>query len=235
MARGQRRRNTAFLVFFLVGVPFTFLRHAFGFLWQHYNTPIRGRLGRFHNFPFHRLPLFIAIFLSFGALLLPREPWKHMTSPLLFDVTMGLSSIIMIGRNCGGIDSSTGSTHASHFGTGLAYDPKEDPYYVTNLDLEIEPFIKTALKDVKFTHVVEIVLESVRGDCYPFKEDGLFHQFIKENVKPAVNGTPITAKTVTPFIDSLSKQSLLWDQVWSLCPLTNKAMMGCTFPPVRSC
>lgn len=149
-----------------------------------------------------------------------------MTSTLLYDVTMGLSSAIMMRNTCLGELSQPGEK-TTHFATGLAYNPADDPYYVTNLDLEIDPYIAKALEGVKFTNVVEIVLESVRGDCYPFDEDGHFNNFIKENVKPAENGVPITTKNVTPFIDSLSKQSLLWDQVWSLCPLTNKAMMGC--------
>jgi hypothetical protein len=229
MARGQRRSNTAFIVYFIVAVPITLLRHALGIFWQEWNSTIRGRLGKLHTLPFHRLPIVLALFLSFGALVLPQEPWKHMTSTVLFDVTLGLSSAIMMGNHCGE-ESSAGLTQETHFGSGRAYNPADDPYYVTNLDLAIEPYIAKALEDVKFTHVVELVLESVRGDCYPFKENGLFHQFIKENIKPAVNATPITTKTVTPFIDSLSKQSLLWDQVWSLCPLTNKAMMGCTAP-----
>jgi hypothetical protein len=226
MTRGRHRSSAAFAVFCIVAVPMTLLRHAFVTMWQQWSTagPKKGNLGRFQDFPYSRVPYCLLGFLTFGALFIPQEPWKHMTSTLLLDVTLGLSTIAMKGKQC---SVETEPSLQVHFGTNLGYSPHEDPFYITNLNDQIDPFIASALEGTKFTNVVELVLESVRGDCYPYKEDGPLHQFIKETVQPAANATPLTTKNITPFIDSLSSHTLVWDGAWSLCPLTNKAMMGC--------
>lgn len=175
----------------------------------------------------------IAFTLTVGAIFLPRQPWKHMTSTLLYDIVSGISSVLVDksmrnfhGNQCG---EGTNPTDAqqSPFGT-LSYNPATDPYYITNLNQEIDPFIAEALDGAKFTNVVQIILESVRGDSYPFQEDGLLHRFIKKNIQPAVNATPITTENITPFIQSLAENTIVWDDVWSMCVLTHKAMMGCT-------
>ena len=227
MTRGRQRSSATFALFCIVAGPITLLRHAFVTMWQQWSTtgPKKGNLARLQHFPYHRVPYYLVGFLAFGALFIPQEPWKHMTSTLLLDIAVGLSTVIVKGNKCP--VQTYVSAPQVHFGTNLGYSPDEDPFYITNLNDPIDPFIASALEGIKFTNVVELVLESVRGDCYPFKEDGLLHQFIKENVEPAANATPITTKNITPFIDSLSSHTLIWDGAWSLCPLTNKAMMGC--------
>lgn len=158
-----------------------------------------------------------------------------MRSTLLYDIVRDLWSAARDETvRTLGADQPLNAVHPSGAGTEplhfrhLLYNPTDDPYYVTNLDDDVLPLIAGALEGVKFTHIVQIVLESVRADSYPFQENGLLHQFIQKNIQPAENATPITTQNVTPFIYSVSEHMLHWDQVWSLCPLTNKALLGCT-------
>jgi hypothetical protein len=112
----------------------------------------------------------------------------------------------------------------------LNYNPAEDPYYISNLDLPVDEFIASALKNLRFTNIVHIVLESMREDSYPYDEQGLLHQYIQTNMTPVQNGTPVNTQTITPFIDSLAEHTLSWHTMWSTIPYTHKAMLGCTSP-----
>jgi hypothetical protein len=216
--------STTILVYCVMALPFTALvliiRSLVGkYKWQRKRNPWRIQLSRRHP-----LSLGICFFLV-TILFFSPEPWKQMRSTLIYDVTRGIVSAAGVEfRN----EFATSSNNTDSITVGnLLYNPADDPYYVSNLDNEVYPLISNALKDIKFTNIVQIVLESVRADSYPFQEDGLLHQFIKTNIQPAENATPITTQTITPFIDSLGEHTIIWDQVWSLCPLTNKALLGC--------
>jgi hypothetical protein len=188
--------------------------------WQRKRNPWRIQLSRRH-------PLSLGIcFFLITVLFLSPEPWKQMRSTLVYDVTRGLVSAAGVELRNELATTSSNNTESIAVGN-LLYNPEDDPYYVSNLDDDVYPLISNALKDIKFTNIVQIVLESVRADSYPFQEDGLLHQFIKKNIQPAENATPITTQTITPFIDSLGEHTIIWDEVWSLCPLTNKALLGC--------
>jgi hypothetical protein len=106
------------------------------------------------------------------------------------------------------------------------YDPKHDPYYISNLDQPIDAFIASALEGTRFTNVFHIVLESMREDSFPYDESGLLHQHIQKNLEPAKDGVPLTTKNITPFIASLAEHTLSWHTVWASVPYTHKAMLG---------
>ena len=227
MAHGKGYITTTLAIYLTLAIPVVALRMVLGRRRDRgtkLEEPASGTLRRANP------ANLIAFTLTVGALFLPRQPWKHMTSTLLYDIVSGISSVLvdksmrnLYNKQC---RESTTYAQQSPFGT-LSYNPTTDPYYITNLDQEIDPFVASALEGATFTNVVQIILESVRGDSYPFQEDGLLHEFIKSQIQPAVNATPITTQNITPFIQGLAQNTLVWDNVWSLCVLTHKAMMGC--------
>src|SRR5271167_4720182 len=120
MARGRQRSSAAFGIFCIVAVPMTLLRHAFVTMWQQWSATgsKKGNLARLQDFPFQRLPFYLLGFLASGAVLIPREPWKHMTSTLLFDVTLGVSTVIMKANKCA-VETEAQASPQVHFGTNF--------------------------------------------------------------------------------------------------------------------
>jgi hypothetical protein len=174
-----------------------------------------------------------AFLLVLGAMFLPHQPWRHLTSTLLYDVVGTISSVMLNQSIRDSADCSvpfnTTVLGAHPLGDSF-YNPANDPYYISNLNLSVIPFIAEALKGTQFTHVVHIVLESMRADCYPFREDGLLNQHIRTKLVPTGNEAPITTETITPFISSLAENLISWDTVWATIPFTHKSMLGCTVP-----
>jgi hypothetical protein len=176
------------------------------------------------------LPLFGYFVLSW--IFMPPSPWRGLTSTLACDVTTAVSSVFIHQAFHSGPTLCSGDTSSTRIGTHpfgtLRYNPAYDPYYITNLDQPLDPFIGSALEGVKFTNIVHIVLESMREDSFPYDENGLLHQHILKNEKPVKGGTPITSENLTPFIISLAENTLSWHTMWSTIPYTHKAMLGCT-------
>ena len=175
------------------------------------------------------VPMLVYLILSWPFM--PESPWRGLTSTLAYDVTTAVSGVFIHkafhshgDTNC----ESRNSTVGSHPLGTLRYNPGDDPYYVSNLDKQLDPFIAEALKDVKFTNIVHIVLESMREDSFPYDEEGLLHKHILEHETPAANGTPVTSENLTPFIKTLAENTLSWHTMWSTIPYTHKAMLGCT-------
>ena len=164
--------------------------------------------------------------LLVGGLLLPAQPCRQMTSTLLVDIVRGITSVVVTK----GIQAITGPSGHAKLGSNplgnLNYNPWDDPYYISNLDSPIDPFIAGALDGVQFKNIVHIVLESVRADCFPFKEQSPFVDYIKENFRPRKNGSAITTANITPFIDSLAEHTLSWETMWTLVPFTHKALLA---------
>ncbi len=194
-----------------------------------------------HELPFIRrfipfLPLSLYLVLSWGFM--PRSPWRDLTSTLAYDVTVAVSSVFLHQIFRSSATFCSGETNSTRIGTHplgtLRYNPASDPYYITNLDQPLDPFIASALQGVKFTNIVHIVLESMREDSFPYDENGLLHQHILKNEKPVKGGTPVTGDNLTPFIKSLAENTLSWHTMWSTIPYTHKAMLGCTFLHVLS-
>jgi hypothetical protein len=171
----------------------------------------------------------LGFILIFGALFLPSQPWRHLTSTLLYDVISTISSV-MLSKSLRDIKTCDTSSPIGSSPLGNSYyNPANDPYYITNLDQDIDPFIAAALEGTKFTNVVHIVLESMRADCYPFREDGQLNQHIGQHLKHVENGPLINAQSISPFISSLAENTIVWDSVWSTIPFTHKSMLGCMF------
>ena len=145
-----------------------------------------------------------------------------MTSTLLYDI---FSSVTRPHANV--LLSGSGDTNGTSPLNFLYYSPSADPYYITNLDQPLDPFIESALEDTYFANVVHIVLESMRADCYPYKEGGLLDQRIKREFEPM---SAINTATITPFIDSLSTHIIQWDTMQTTIAYTLKSMLGCTHP-----
>lgn len=190
-----------------------------------------------HELPFIRrvisfFPLFMYLVVCWSFM--PRSPWRGLTSTLAYDVTTAVSSIFLHQIFHSGATFCSGEINSTRIETHplgiLRYNPASDPYYITNFDQPLDPFIASALKDVKFTNIVHIVLESMREDSFPYDENGLLHQHILKNEKPVKGGTPVTADNLTPFIKSLAENTLSWHTMWSTIPYTHKAMLGCTSP-----
>ena len=168
--------------------------------------------------------------LSVSTLFLPAQPWRHLTSTLLFDVVKAVSTVLVAQHLRGEGGVFTGPVVGSNPLGTLRYNPAEDPYYITNLDEPVDEFFASALEGVKFTNIMHIVLESMRSDSYPYDEDGLLAQHIKLNEEPPdEGGTPINTETITPFISSLADNTISWHTMWSTIPYTHKAMLGRTF------
>jgi hypothetical protein len=166
----------------------------------------------------------LIIFLLCGTLLITQQPWKRLKSTLLYDFVSTVSSAVITKslKDTKGCSTTFG---ANPLGT-LNYSPAKDPYYVSNLDSPIHEFINDALEGTKFTNIVHIVLESMRPDCFPFQEESQLMTFIKSNFDFPEGGAAITTANVSPFIASLSKNTILWDRVAATVPFTHKAMIG---------
>jgi hypothetical protein len=187
-------------------------------------------LRRFLAIPF--VPMLIYLVLSWGFM--PESPWRSLTSTLAYDVTTAVSGVflheIFHGSGNNTCDDQSHRVGSHPLGT-LRYNPAEDPYYVSNLDKELDPFLAEVLGDVKFTNIVHIVLESMREDSFPYDENGLLHKHILENETPVKGGTPVTSENLTPFINSLAENTLQWHTMWATIPYTHKSMLGCN--PLR--
>jgi len=177
---------------------------------------------KFINQPHVRLLLLLVI----GNLFLP-QPWRQMASTLLFDTVISISSVLIIKhlRNLAG-DSVKGSDFGDNPLGNLNYNPSNDPFYISNLDSPIHEFVAEALGGLEFTNVVHIVLESMRADSYPFKEDGHLATYIERSFDKPTGAKPITASNVSPFITSLAEQTISWETMWATVPFTHKAMLG---------
>jgi len=169
--------------------------------------------------------LFVLLIIT---LLLPPNPWRHLSTTLVYEVVEALSTIVVAkafyGNACYS-ESMLGSNPLRN----LRYNPANDPYYISNLHQPIDEFIASALEDTQFTNIVHIVLESMREDSYPYQEDGLLNQNIVNNMQLVNGGTPVDAQTITPFISSLAENTLSWHTMWATIPYTHKTMLGCTF------
>jgi hypothetical protein len=172
-----------------------------------------------------RTPLVpLILFLLVGTICLPAQPWRHMTSTLLFDVVGTIGTVLVTKtlrdlKQCPSSDTPTINGNSP-------YNPADDPYYISNLDSPIDEFIAEVIGDVKFTNVVHIVLESMRGDSYPFKENGHLAEYIQKTYPPFPGGAAVTTANISPFIDSLTEHMLQWDTTWTTVPFTHKAMMA---------
>jgi hypothetical protein len=157
------------------------------------------------------LPLVLVI----GALFLPQS-WRKVKSTLLLDTLTAV--------NLKSLYVPTYDPGDDNRNLGLAYDPLADPYYVTNLDHPVDPYIAAALNGTKFNNIVHIVLESMRADSFPWKEDGALAEHLKEFLDAPES--PVIAETITPFMSSLANQTLSWETMWTTVPYTLKAMLG---------
>src|SRR2546430_607675 len=162
----------------------------------------------------------IVLLLLFATLLLPRHPWRHMTATLGYNVVVAALTVTKSRLFDGHL--SCDATEAAI--DGLRYDPSSDPYYVSNLDQPITAYIAQALEGTKFTHIVHIILESMREDSFPYQEKGLLNKYIHESVDPS---NAVNTSTITPFIESLAEHTLSWHTMYSTIPFTHKAMLGC--------
>ena len=164
--------------------------------------------------------------LLIGTIFLPARPWRHLTATMIYDVIAATSTVIVsqhfrdATRLC-----PTMTTGINPLGN-LNYDPTKDPYYISNLDQPIDEFIASALEGTHFTNIFHIILESMREDSFPYDEDGLLHQHVRQNLEPAENGFPVTTENITPFIASLAENTISWHTLWATIPYTHKAMLG---------
>ena len=169
-----------------------------------YDSAPTSIIRHFWNTPF--LP--IISFLLIGAILLPQQPWGHMTSTLLDDVISTMSSVIITRtfQNQGGMFERS-SIDKNPFRT-LNYSPADDPYYISNLDSPIDPFIVDTLEGAQFINIIHIVLESMRSDSYPWNENGALMKHINEKFE-RVDGVPeLTTSNIMLFISSLFEHSI---------------------------
>jgi hypothetical protein len=181
-----------------------------------------GALRHFLNAPL--VPTVLVLLV--GSMFLPQQPWKHMTATLLYDVVGTISSAIITKS----LRDMRGECNASTVGSNpfgsLNYNPADDPYYISNLDSALDPFIAQALEGTQFTNIVHIVLESMRADSYPWNENGDLMKHIKENFAVVDGGPAVTTSNITPFIESVAQHTLQWETVWATIPFTHKAMLG---------
>ena len=170
--------------------------------------------------------LFVLLIIT---LLLPANPWRHLSTTLVYEVVEALSTIVVAKAFYGSACSNSESILGGNPLGNLRYNPANDPYYISNLHQPIDDFIASALEDTQFTNIVHIVLESMREDSYPYQEDGLLNQHVVNNMQLVNGGTPVNAQTITPFISSLAENTLSWHTMWATIPYTHKTMLGCTF------
>jgi len=161
--------------------------------------------------------------------LLPAYPWQEMTRTLPFDVTCAIVKNLVGGHAPKGQGiERVGSTLFDIFGP-RNYSPNEDPYYISNLDQPIDEFISQAIEDLHVTNIVHIFLESMRGDSFPFQDDGLLSEHLHNS--PRVNiSSPIDTHTMTPFIASLAEHTISWQSMWTTAPFTHKALISRMLP-----
>jgi len=235
MSQGNSGFGMAFLWYAIAGALAVLSRLYF---FSRYGKAVsREKLQPFDETPRKESNIFtiplvaVLLFLLIVTVYLPANPWRHLTSTLSFDVIAATSKVMMTKYLLRNVSPTCGSSENPIFGDhplgSLTYNPKDDPYYVTNLDRLPDPFFTKAFGDAKFTNVVHIVLESMREDSYPYQEDGLLHQHIMNNMVPVEGGTPVNKHTVTPFIDSLSEHMISWHTMWATIPYTHKTMLGC--------
>jgi len=183
--------------------------------------PATPSVARHFKDPLHKLILFLLC----GTIFLPRQPWRQLTSTLLYDLVFSISSVVItktIRVSMGEINTAT-----SPFGDSY-YNAAKDPHYISNLDSPIDPFIVQALNETNFTNIVHVVLESIRMDSFPWDEQGILHNHLRKNFEKPRNATPITTSNITPFIHSLAANTLAFETVYSVCPLSHKSKIGCT-------
>jgi hypothetical protein len=190
--------------------------------------PPQSRLRKMIKTPF--VPLVLCLIV--GSLFLPSQPWRQMTSTLMVDVVWNVISVLISKT----IRAQSSFTGPANFGSNplgnLNYNPRTDPYYISNLDSPIDEFIAQALDGVQFRNIVHVVLESVRADCFPFQEESAFVDYIKANFPPHDNGSAITTANVTPFIDSdsVAEHTISWETMWAVVPFSHKALLGRRHP-----
>jgi hypothetical protein len=167
--------------------------------------------------------------LIIGNFLVVSQPWSSMKSTLLWDVASAVSSVL-IGKGVRTIQAgcTTGSLGSNPMGS-FNYNPVDDRYYISNLDEPMDEFIAEALEGVKINNIVHLVLESMRGDSYPFQENSRLAEHIK-SFPPLPGAREVSTANVSPFIASLAEHSLEWSTVWAVVPFTHKAMLG-RIPP----
>lgn len=236
LAQGNGSFGKVFLIYCLVGVAAIFTRLLFARSIREIDIELaisreKLELNKEPQYRYAAPFTLFTILLLIGSMFLPRHPWRHLTSTLLYDVVGTVSSIILAKnlQHLGGINGSSNGP-ATVIGANplwdMNYNPADDPLYISNLDLAMDPFIASALEGTKFNNIVHIVLESMRSDSFPYQEDGQLDRYIKQNLELAEGGTPITKETISPFISSLATNILSWDTMWSTIPYTHKAMLG---------
>jgi hypothetical protein len=209
MAQGRGTFDTFFVIYLSMGTLAVLPRLLLSRV-----EPVKPQFANFR----------LAIFLLCGSLLITQQPWKRLKSSLLYDVVSTITAAAVT-RSLKDTKNCSTTFGANPLGT-LNYSPAKDPYYISNLDSPIHEFINDALKGTKFTNIVHIVLESMRADCFPFQEDSQLTTFIKSNFDFPEGGAAITTANVSPFIASLSQNTILWDRVFATVPFTHKAMIG---------
>jgi hypothetical protein len=235
LAQGNGSFGRIFLLYCLVGVVAILIRLGLARNCREIDIEwaTSGDRKEYHKAAQYRYAAPFTLFtmaLLIGSMFLPRHPWRHLTSTLLYDVVGTVSSIVLAKniQNLYGSDRGQATVIGANPLWDMNYNPADDPLYISNLDLPIDPFITSALEGTKFNNIVHIVLESMRSDSFPYQEDGHLDRYIKQNLELADGGTPITTETITPFISSLARNILSWDTMWSTIPYTHKAMLGRT-------
>jgi hypothetical protein len=215
MAEGAATTRKLILLFSTSGVLTVFTRHCL----ETTRFPTTSLETFFQKF----LNVRVLIALAVCTVFLPAQPWRHMTSTLLYDIVSTITSVIVV-KNVRDSQEHCGPIHSSNPLGNLNYDPMEDPYYISNLESPVIDFIEEALEECEFRHIVHIVLESMRADCFPLQEDGLLATYVKGKYKPAE--AELTTANVTPFITTLAENMIMWETVWATIPFTHKAMLG---------
>ena len=236
MAQGNGAFTKAFLIYIIPGlfamlgrsssVPYTRHRRSRGSSFIQDTMEIMSRSQRLRRVRDNPLVL-LSIALLIGTIFLPAQPWRHLTSTIIYDVISAISTVIITQHFKEKTSSWSPMDAGSNPLGNLNYNPADDPYYISNLDQPIDPFIASALKGAKFTNIFHIVLESMREDSFPYNENGFLHQHILKHHEPVEDGIPVTTENVTPFIASLAENTLSWHTLWTTVPFTHKAMIGC--------
>ena len=214
MAQGNSSLFQVLTVYILFGLLSAFAR-------LHFRRPGRSdlwnpRRKKSYYFSSYHVAV-VAIVLAVGAILfLYNDPWRTLRSTLVFDTL----SILTFQKAY--VATSKGVPRAET--SGGRYTPSKDPYYITNLDNPVDPFIASTLEGTEFKNIVHIMLESMRSDSFPWDEGGLLHQHLQEFMEPPE--MPLTVENITPFIDSIASHTLRWDTMWVTIPYTLKAMLG---------
>jgi hypothetical protein len=226
MAEGNNSFGKVFLLYLVSGGAVVVLRLLLLPNPQRHTQPsLSGEHGFFETFTAAPLTRILSV-LVFITVLLPPNPWRHLSSTLLYEVVEALSKVAVAKVFYGNVCSNEPLFGSNPLGN-LNYNPAHDPYYISNLHEPVDEFIASALEDSHFTNIVHIVLESMREDSYPYQEDGLLNQHIVNNMELVKGGTPVNTQTITPFITSLADHTLSWHTTWATIPYTHKTMLGC--------